>query len=197
MLTNLGAPIPVPNLFFGGRYGVRDDLDVSLDYNFTAPIIPGLALDLIFSGHYVPIQPGLGFQADTPQRGWSVATKVSAHLLTDFQTGFVAVPAFEVAGGWRYKLFNPFIGCSLALNFYRPFEEVNPVMLSPFIGTEAILNQRVAISLRLTFFDMTYNYYRAQVKWVYLDNSDDNKKKYGLVGITLGISWDFFKGGDK
>ena len=83
MLTDLGGAIPAPNLFIAGRYGVRDDLDVSLAYNITAPIVPGIVLDGILSAHYVPIQPGLGRQQDTPSKGWSLlgVTKASRSVV--------------------------------------------------------------------------------------------------------------------
>ncbi len=191
MLTNLGPAIPVPNLFVGGRYGILDELDISAAYNLTAPIIPGIALDLILSEHWVPIQPGLGFQSSTPDKGWSLATGFSLHGLSDFKTGFVAIPVFDVATGWRHRWFNPFVGVSLGLNFYRPFGETNVAQLNPYAGIDFILSEHASLSVRVTFFDVVYNYYGSQVEWVYLRDDEAEEKKYGLVGLSIGFSWDF------
>jgi hypothetical protein len=191
MFTNLGAPLFTPNLFVGGRYGVLDDLDVSAAYNLTGPIIPGLAMDLILAAHWVPIQPGLRAQTGTPEKGWSLATGIQLHSLTDFETGFRAFPAFDLAGGYRYRWFNPFVGVSLALHFYRPFDRVHPTMLSPYVGAEFILSDKAALSFRITFFDVTYNYWGSQVDWVYLATDEDAHERRALLGIGLGFSWDF------
>jgi hypothetical protein len=191
LLTNLGAPIFAPNLFVGGRYGVLDDLDVSAAYNVTGPIIPGVALDLALGAHYVPIQPGLRAQAGTPERGWSLATGFELHGLSDLETGFLVFPAFDLAAGYRYRWFNPFVGVSLGLNFYRPFDEVHPTMLNPYVGAELILSRKAALSFRVTFFDVTYNYWGSQVEWVYLARDDDARERRAILGISLGFSWDF------
>lgn len=192
LLTNLGGPIPAPNLYVGGRYGVRDDLDVSAAYNLTAPIIPGLPVALILGGRYVPVQPGLRSQSENPNRGWSLAGGLDLHVLTDFETGFTAIPAVDLASGYRLKWFNPFIGVNVALHLYRPFGDTHPVMLSPYVGAEFLLPRDTAISLRVTFFDATYNYWGSQVDWVYLSEDDESRKARGIVGLSLGFSWDLF-----
>lgn len=191
IFTNLDAPVISPNLFVGGRYGVLDDLDVSAAYNLTGPIIPGIALDLILGAHWVPIQPGLRSQAGTPDKGWSVATALQLHSLSDFQTGFIAIPAIDLAAGYRYRWFNPFVGVSLALHFYRPFGEIHPTMLSPYLGAEFILSDKAALSFRVTFFDVTYNYWGSAVDWVYLSTDEDAHERRAIFGIGLGFSWDF------
>ena len=191
--TNLGGAIPAPNLFIGGRYGVRDDLDVSLEYNLTSPIVPGITLDGIFGAHYVPIQPGIGHQRDTKNKGWSLATAAALHLLTDFQNGAIAIPETELAGGWRYKWFNPYIGLSLALHFYRPYDHTEPVFLSPFVGADFIINKKATVGFRLTLYDVLYNMYGSQVDWVYLVNDTSAHKKYGMIGLSLDFSFDFIK----
>jgi hypothetical protein len=192
MFTNLGAPIMAPNLFVGGRYGLLDDLDLSASYNLTSPIIPGVALDLILGAQWAPIQPGLRGQADTPRQGWALSTRVELHSLTDFKTGFLAVPALEVAGGYRYRWFNPFVGCALAFNFYRPGNDPNVAVLSPFIGMEFIVRRHLGLSLRVTFHDVAHNYWGSQVDWVYLRQSAT--KHFAPVGLSLGVSWDFMGG---
>ncbi len=188
--TDLGGAIPAPNLFIGGRYGVRDDLDVALHYNLTSPILPGIGLDGIFAAHYVPIQPGVARQRDSKQRGWSLATEGAVHLLTDFQNGAVVIPETSLAGGYRYRWFNPYLGLSFALNFYRPYDRGTPVCLSPFLGADFIVNERVSLSLRITFYDVAYNMYGSQVHWVHLVKDDTADKKYGMLGLSLGFGYD-------
>lgn len=195
LITNLGGAIPAPNLFVAGRYGVRDDLDLSLAYNLTSPIVPGIVLDGIFTAHYVPIQPGIGRQQDTPDKGWSLATAAGLHLLTDFTNGAVLLPAVELAGGWRYKWFNPYLGLSLALHFYRPYDQNNPAFLSPFVGADFMVNRRVSLGLRLTFYDVLYNMWGSQVEWVYLVADSSQEKKFGMVGLSLAFSYDFIQNG--
>lgn len=189
ILTNLGFPMMTPNLYVGGRYGVLDDLDVSAHYNLTGPFIPGIGLNLILSGRWVPIQPGIRSQADTKDKGWSLATGLSLHSITDFQSGFVAIPVFDLAGGWRYKWFNPYIGVSLGLNFYRPFDRVHTPQINPYVGADFILNNRAGLCLRLTVYDVAYNLYGSGVEWVYLVDHKAEKKTYGAIGLSLGFSF--------
>jgi hypothetical protein len=193
IFTNLGGPVPAPNLFVGGRYGLRDDLDISMNYNLTSPIVPGIGLNGILAAHFVPVQPGIGAQKDSKQKGWSAATSTSVHLITDFVHGAVVIPASDFAFGWRCKYFNPYLGLSLALHFFRPYDTVKPVFLSPFVGSDFILNKKVSLALRVTFYDVTYNMYGSQVEWVHLVNKVSEKKKYGIVGISLGVSLDFIR----
>lgn len=197
VFTNLGAPIPAPNLFIGGRYGIRDDLDLSLHYNLTGPFVPGIGLNVILSEHWVPIQPGIGAQAATDDTGWSLATAGSVHLITDFVHGALAVPVFEVAAGWRYKWINPYLGVSLAVQLYRPYEAVHPIMLNPFVGADIIVKDQINLALRVTVYDTTYSMDRSQIDWVYLVENDAGSKRYGMVGLSLGFSYDFLKSTDR
>jgi len=67
LMTNLGGPIPIPNL-----YGILQDLDIAALYNLTGPIIPGIGFDVITGLYWVPIQPGIRTQADTSVKGWGL-----------------------------------------------------------------------------------------------------------------------------
>jgi hypothetical protein len=191
IFTDLGAPIPVPNLFLGARYGVMDALDISAHYNLTSPFIPGIGLDLILGEHWVPVQPGLGSQKYSPKRGWSVATGTSVHFLTDFSNGLMVVPVLDFAVGWRYDWFNPFLGTSVGFNFYRPFEKSSLLQLNPYVGSDFIINCRLSVSLRLTVYDVAYNMWGSQIDWVYLVDDVEKQKKYGAVGLSLGVAYDF------
>jgi hypothetical protein len=189
--TNLGPPLPMPNLFLGGRYGILQDLDIAVHYNLTAPIIPGIPLDLITGLYWVPIQPGIRAQKDSPDKGWGAGGSFTLQWVTDFQSGFVLLPAFEMAGGWRYKWINPFIGTALGLNFYRPHDNTPFLQVNPFLGTEFIIKERASLSLKCTFFDISYNLYGSQVDWVYIVDDTKEDIKHGVFGLSVGFCFDF------
>jgi len=189
--TSLGPPVPMPNIFLGGRYGILQDLDVAVHYNIFAPIIPGIPLDLITGVYWVPIQPGIRSQQSSPNKGWAAGGSLSLQWLTDFKDTLMVMPALDLAGGWRYKWINPYIGTSLGLNFYRPKANATFLWLSPFLGSDFIIKDRAAITLKCTIFDCAYNLYGSQIKWVYMIDNTDEHKKYGVLGLALGFSWRF------
>ena len=193
VFRNLGGPIPAPNLFIGGRYGVRDDLDLVLHYNLTSPIVPGIGLDLIAGAQFAPIQPGVGGQTAQGEVGWSLSTSGRIHLLTDFVNGALAFPELALAGGYRYRWFNPYAGVSFALHFFRPYDESAPLFLSPFVGADFILTESISLGARATFLDVTHNMYASQIEWIHLVDAPSKRKKYGMFGITLGFSYDIIR----
>jgi hypothetical protein len=188
MLTNLGAPLPVPNLFAGTRYGLREDLDIVGHINLLGPITPGL-LDLSTGAHWVPVQPGLRTQADTPRRGWALGGAAEVQWVTDFSHGLVVLPALTVSGGYRVRWFNPFGGLSLGFNGYRPHESGTPLMVCPFVGVECILGDRVGLSAKCMLYDVAYNQYGSQIDWVYLVDDVDEGKRQAFLGVSLGFSY--------
>ncbi len=190
MMTNLGAPLPIPNFFAGVRYGLRQDLDIAGLFNITGPIIPGI-FDVITGIYWVPLQPGLRTQSGTPHKGLGLGGSFMVQWITDFQHGLVIYPAIECAGGWRYKWINPFIGISLGLDFYRTNGKTPITQVNPFFGTEFMIKERSSIGLKCTFYEVAYNFYGSQVEWVYLVNRSQEKKKYGVLGISLGYSYKF------
>jgi hypothetical protein len=105
----------------------------------------------------------------------------------------MAFPVVDVAGGWRYKWLNPYVGVSLGLNFFRPYDHKNVAMLNPFVGSDFVVNEQVNLALQVTFYDVAYNMYGSQVDWIYLAEDVPNEKKYGMVGLSLGMSYDFVK----
>lgn len=193
VITKLGAPLPSPNLFVGGRYGIRDDIDVVLHYNLTPPIVPGIGLNLIAGTQFVPIQPGVGDQKSQKDKGWSVSTKGQIHLITDFINGALVFPEISLAGGYRYRWLNPYLGVSIALHFFRPYDETAPLFLSPFVGSDFIVSESVSLGLRATFLDVTHNMYASQFDWIHLVNAPSKHKRYGMFGITLGFSYDIIR----
>ena len=195
--TSLGAPIPIPNLFLGARYGLLDDLDISVNYNLTAPIIPGIVLDLQTELHWIPIQPGLGAQKENPadkkstKNGFSAGGSIGAAWMTDFKSGLIVIPYLDLVAGWRISWFSIFLGTEVGLHFFRPFEQTDVLYLSPYVGFEFFPTEKVGLSLRATWYDITHNAYGSQVDWIYMGQDQNEKKAYAPFGVSLGFSYDF------
>jgi hypothetical protein len=188
-MTKLGAPVPMPVAFLGGRYGVRDDLDVSLDVNLTAPIILGLPLDAQTAVHWAPIQPGLrGQPAD---QGWSVVGSGSFDWVTDFDTGFRVFPALTATGAYRHRFVAPYLGLTLALNLWAPFERTNPVSLAPHVGAEFLIGKHVGLGLELQIMQATSNLWGESLEWVVLAKNEDKEREFGVLAPMLAFSYDF------
>lgn len=193
MMKKLGPALPIPNFFIGGRYGVLNDLDISVLYNITTPVVPGIALDLITSAHWIPIQPGLRNQADNSEKGWGAGGALHLQWITDFDHGFMIFPTLELLAGYRLRWFNPYLGLNLGLNFYRPDDSDGVLQLHPVIGTEFIIRDRIGLALKCTFYDVTHNLYGEQFDWIMLVNDIEEEKKYGVLGLSIGLSYDFGK----
>jgi hypothetical protein len=188
LTTSLGPPVPMPMAFLGARYGLRDDLDVSAAYNLTAPIVAGLSLDLQTAVHWAPIQPGLrGQPADG---GWSVVGGASLDWVSDFQTGFRVFPALTATGAWRWRFVAPYLGATLGFDFYRPFERRNPLWLTPHLGAECFLGERVALTVELQVMELASNLWGSGVQWVYLGKSEDEELLLGVLAPMIGVSYD-------
>ncbi len=187
--TALGPPVPMPVFFLGGRYGIRDDLDVSLAYNVTAPAVPSIPLHLETGVHYAPIQPGL---MDQPaDQGWSLVTNAEIVWLSDFEGGLMVFPTLGVTGAYRYKFIAPYIGTMAGANFYRPFERTNWFTLTPHVGLELMAGPHFGINLEAAFMDATNNFYGSGLEWVYLADNEDKKKERMVLMPMIGFTWDF------
>jgi hypothetical protein len=188
--TTLGVPIPVPNLFLGGRHGIRDDLDISAHVNLFTPVMPGIALDLITGVDWIPIQPGIGSQA-APDRGWGTGIALDIQWLTDFEHGLVVLPSFEIPLSLRYRWFSVFAGSGLGLNFYRPYDKFNFLQVCPFLGGE-LIGSRWSVGLKVMAYDIFYNLNGAQANWVFMiDEQQEKRQRYAPLGIGLGIAYEF------
>lgn len=189
--TKLGPPIPMPMAFLGARYGLRDDLDLSLHVNLTAPIILGTALDAQTAVHWAPIQPGLRGQA--PDRGWSVAGAGSVDWVSDFSSGFRAFPAISLTGAYRWPRAAPYLGLTTALNFYRPFERKNPLSLNPYVGGEFFLGKGWGLDLELQIREASTNLWGESLQWVVLSRDEEKERTFGVVCPMIGVTRDFTK----
>ena len=187
--TALDAPVPMPVVFLGGRYGVRDDMDVSLNYNLTAPIVPSIPMHLEAGVHWAAFQPGLRDQPD--DQGWSLITNGKLVWLSDFETGQVVFPALGITGAYRYRFIAPYLGCTAAVNAYRPFERTNWLSFAPHVGLEFMAREHFGLTLEASWLEAGANTYGSGLEWVYLVENDEEKKWLGAFTPMIGMSWDF------
>ncbi len=189
MTTALGPPVPMPVVFLGGRYGVRDDLDIGATYNLTAPIVPSIPLHLETAVHWAPIQPGLREQPD--DQGWSVVTDASVTWLSDFDSGLMVFPALGVTGGYRYRFVAPYLGFTGAVNSYRPFARRGGVWHPPPGGLARGAGQHFGVTLEASWMDVSHNLYGSGLEWIYLKEDDQEGVERGVFAPMIGFTWDF------
>ena len=186
--TALDAPAPMPVLFLGGRYGLRDDMDISLGYNLTAPLVPSIPMHLEAGLHWAPIQPGLMEQPD--DQGWSVVTDAKLVWLSDFETGNMFIPGLGVTGAYRYRFVAPYVGVMAAYNGYRPFERSNWLSLAPHVGLEFMAGEHYRLTLEASWLEAAANTYGSGLQWIYLVENDEEDKWLGAFTPMIGMSWD-------
>jgi hypothetical protein len=187
--TALGPPLPMPVVFLGGRYGLRDDLDISALYNITAPAVPSIPLHLETAVHYAPIQPGLRDQPD--DQGWSLVANGRVMWLSDFDSGLMVSPALGLTGGYRYRFVAPYLGFTAALHCYRPFSRRGWLWLTPHAGLELMAGEHFGLTLEVAWMDVGQNLYGSGVEWVYLSEDEVERSERGVLAPMLGVSWDF------
>lgn len=187
--TNLGGPVPIPNLFAGARYGLREDLDLSAAINLTGPVIPGIGLDLQTAVHWFPIQPE-DLESTSPGQRFAFGGSAGLDWLTDFQSGFTVLPYLELTAGYRTRRINPFVGTALVADFYRPMEQADYLMVSPYLGLELMFGDHFGLTIRGTLYDVTHNAYGSQVAWIYLVDDIEGERRYAPLGVSFGFSWD-------
>ncbi|MFW5960740.1 MAG: hypothetical protein ACOCSE_06435, partial [Chitinivibrionales bacterium] len=188
LFSDLGAVIPMPNLLIGYRYGMAKEVDISTHYNLTTAFIQDIALHLNTSLHYIPIQPGISRQESTPYKGHSLGIAFHIQWLSDFRTDLMILPALEASYGYRFDWFTPFVSFAAGFNIYRPDESYNSVNLYPSLGFECTIKKRTSLSLELTVIQAANNLHGTQVGWVSLINNQEEKKRYGQIGISIGFS---------
>jgi hypothetical protein len=133
--ANLGAPMPIPHTYVGGRYGVTDWMDVDANFNAT-PAAFGVWMNDVAAN----------FQLYRKPRGLAVASSARFYFIGDLDDP----PALRVypeigvhLGGQvpRVKWWHLYGGVTSAFQFSPPPEKP-PVFLSPFFGTEFLIPAR-------------------------------------------------------
>ncbi len=189
IMKNLGFPIPIPNFYIGGRYGIRNDLDISANFNLLTPFTPGIPLDLITAMHWMPVQPGIRSQSDNKEIGWSAGGTISFQWISDFKSGLLVIPQLDITEGYRIKWFSFYSGIGTGLNFFRPDNQGPVIQLSPYAGLESFTRNNFTFGIKCTAYDILYNYKGSQMKWVYISDKSDEWKRYAPIGIAIGAGY--------
>lgn len=186
-----GFPIPMPAIYLGTRYGVTEDVDMSVDYNITSPFIHGIGLNLITSVYWAPIQPGLRKQVSSPTQGPALLTGAGIIWISNFKDGLSIEPYIEMACGYRYKRFNPFAGVSIGFILDPSKYRFAPIHLNPYLGMEYIGTNHFSFGTRITLFDLLFNANKSMIHWWDVIENEENKSKWGAWGLSIGCSWKF------
>ncbi len=178
--TALGAPVPMPLFFVGGRYGVHERVDLSAAYNVTMLATTGTPLHLETGAHWAPI---------APPTGWTLITSGELLWMSDFRTGLMVVPTVAVTGAHRWRKVAPYAGFTLALNAYRPFEDRSWLSLAPHLGAELTPGEHLGLTFELALLEATTNLYGSGMNWVFIAKGDG--KRFAVLTPMIGLSWDF------
>ena len=127
LLSNLGPPIPLPNLAVQGRYGLTDWLDVDGGVS-----VLGLAYGLFV------IDAGLVAQLYRQPRGFALSASARGNFFFDLDDGFtprgypeVGLHAEQVATDWLVVF-----GGLDAWFVFSPPPGKPPVLAAPYLGAE-------------------------------------------------------------
>lgn len=136
LVSNLGAPLPLPNLSVGGRYGVTEGFDVDANLSLTGTLFGLIGFDLGAVGQLYE-DPG-GFALSVSGRGhFLIVTRESeARFFPELGVHLEGIPA------QRLKLYG---GLTLFAQFTPP-EGKPPVFVAPYVGIDIMLGTRTASS---------------------------------------------------
>ena len=146
-LGTVGAPLLIPSVRLGGRYGATDWLDVDGSLAIDPLAFAVLALDA-----------GVVAQIVRVRQGFALSASAHAHLLFDLDDdlttrGFpeLGLHAEGPAAPWL-TLFGGLYG----LGSIDPPEGRPPVFLAPYLGAEIVIDRRPPVR----------EYFTVQVSWV-------------------------------
>ncbi|HLT29535.1 MAG TPA: hypothetical protein VK013_05805 [Myxococcaceae bacterium] len=177
LFSNLGAPIPLPNVALGGRYGVADGWDV--DGNVS---LLGAAVGVAY------LDPGVVKQLFVQERGAALSASARANLFIGSSEG-LAVRVYPEVGlhgelplGPSAKVF----GGGTAWISFTPPEGKSPVMVTPYLGASWRFGEHPRGGPELSL----------QLGWVspWMDSSSVvawEPKGHGAVTALLGLSVPF------
>lgn len=174
LFSNLGTPIPMPNVALGGRYGVADGWDVDGNVSLLAAAVGVAYLD-----------PGVVKQLYVQARGAALSASARANVFVGNSDG-LAVRVYPEVGlhgelplGTAATLF----GGGTAWISLTPPEGKSPVMVTPYLGASWAFGDRSRRRPELSL----------QLGWVspWMDSSsvvDWQPKGHGAVTALLGFS---------
>jgi hypothetical protein len=166
-----GATFPTPIATVGGGYGVRDDVDLYLEWNVTAAAFGDLHLTPTVAWHPLITEHG----------GVPTVTVAGAlEFLTDFRSGARALPRLSVAAAWALgkKRHLLYAGGDLAVSFEgRGWVPI----AGPFVGGELRVGRRLGLVLEAKWLAPNYNTAILAPEWV-------SPGGYGYLSVLLGVN---------
>lgn len=166
IFNNLGAPIPMPSLPVGARYGLVDGLDVSGHINPLTFVVGGFLT--------ADAQATFALVGDGQRRGFHMATSTGLGLLTDFSQMARVSPLFDLAMSYGFSKVAPFAGTELILDVWG-----GAIIWNPFIGLEVDLG-RTTVSLAGVWFNAGFDTSSTPLEWV-------SPGDRGAIGVLLGL----------
>ncbi len=174
IFTNFGAPIPVPNIPLGLRYGVTNRLDVQGHVNLLPLVIGG----------FLTMDAGVTYALlrHSGREGFNLATSASLALLTDFNSAGRVFPFFDIAGGYTWRRATFFAGAEIWFDFWG-----GNVAASPYLGVEVDF-RRTTVSLAGVWYHSALDTNASAADYVSgLDR--------GGLGLQVGIKYRWSLGG--
>jgi hypothetical protein len=175
-VTNLDAPIPVPNIPMGARFGLRENLDVAGHINVLPLIMGGfLAADASFTWALV---------AHEGEKGLNLATSSGLAVLTDFENGARVSPLVDIAVSYTYLWVTPFVGFETIVDLWA-----SGAITNPFVGFEVDIDSWT-LSASGIWYHPAHDWYASSIRYL-------APNYQGSIGVMLGIKrrWDLMKGG--
>ena len=166
--TNFDAPIPVPNIPVGVRYGLTDRLDVQGHINLLPLVVGG----------FLAIDGGVTYALlhHSGRDGINLATSASLAVLTDFHTAARVVPVFDLAGGYTWHWLTGFMGAEFWLDLWGGRVAVNPT-----VGVEFDI-RRFTFSLAGVWYHAAFDAELSPVHYV----SGNHR---GGLGLLIGFKY--------
>jgi hypothetical protein len=163
-----GLDIPTPIISLGGGYGLRDDLDATLEADVTAATFGVLHLEPGLAAH--PLRSACG-----PVPTVTVAGAV--HVLTNFSDTRVA-PQVTGAAAWRVgRGHMVYLGVDAALAFGSPTR----VVVGPLAGGELRVGAAWGLALEAKWLAPNYDVGPTAPTWL----SPGNR---GYLSVLLGAT---------
>lgn len=168
---NLGAPVPLPSVYVGGRYGVTDWMDVDGNFGAVAAAFGIWAMDV--AGN---------FQLHRKPGGLAVASSARLYVIGDLDDAPRArvLPELGVHLGGPVTRWLALYGGTTLLAQFRPTLGKPPVLLTPFFGPEFLIPARKGrqhgIALHLSWTN----------PWQDSTSVIDYRPGRGAIGLQIG-----------
>lgn len=170
----VGAPVPLPLSTLGVAYGLLPRLDVSAHTHLTTLFLNQVAgFDLGVTGLWLE-------QAGARP---ALASTLRGYVFTDFRAGALGYLDATVVASWQlapaWLLFAQLAGQA----------DLTALAVDPLLGVGAEWHlERTTVQAELRWYAPQRDTRRSAVPWL-------SPFKQGVVGLQLGVRYDFFPGG--